>query len=147
MSAWACPSRKEVIILLPKNNGLQNQPITYYKKGGKGKEKVFLDPNTLSKEGTVSARVETFSKDKRQVSIGINKAGSDWKSIKIKKVAENQYTDDVIDYVKSSVAAWYKKGFFLFSFSCSQRLRIILKERISFCLLSYLGNDARSRYF
>jgi len=122
------PYKRGDYYFITKNDGLQNQPVTYYKKGKKGKETTFLDPNTLSKEGTVSGRVESFSKNKKWVSIGINKAGSDWKSIKIKEVAENQYTDDIIDYVKFSGAAWYKKGFFYSRFPTTKESELSSKN-------------------
>jgi prolyl oligopeptidase len=46
-----------------KNDGLQNQYVVYRKKGGDGKEEVFLDPNTFSEDGTTSLSGLSFSKD------------------------------------------------------------------------------------
>ncbi len=110
------PYKKGDYYFISKNNGLQNQSVTYYKKGKEGKESVFLDPNSMSEKGTTSAKVETFSKDKKLASIGTNEAGSDWKTIKIKNVATNEYLDDSIEQVKFSTAAWYKEGFFYSKF-------------------------------
>ncbi|APD07176.1 prolyl oligopeptidase [Flavobacteriaceae bacterium UJ101] len=106
------PYKKGDYYFISKNNGLQNQSVTYYKKGKDGKETIFLDPNSMSEKGTTSANVETFSKDKKLASIGINEAGSDWKTIKIKNIETNEYLKDVIEQVKFSPASWYKDGFF-----------------------------------
>ncbi|MFV0237365.1 MAG: prolyl oligopeptidase family serine peptidase [Flavobacteriales bacterium] len=106
------PYKKGDYYFISKNDGLQNQSIMYYKKGKEGKEVVFLDPNLMSEEGTTSAVVETFSKDKKKASIAINEAGSDWKTIKVKDVETNTYLDDVVEQVKFAEASWYKDGFF-----------------------------------
>ena len=45
-----------------KNNGLQNQSVLY-RKDASGKEEIFLDPNTFSKDGTTSLGGLNFSKD------------------------------------------------------------------------------------
>ncbi|MFV0530534.1 MAG: prolyl oligopeptidase family serine peptidase [Flavobacteriales bacterium] len=114
------PYKKGDYYFISKNDGLQNQSVTYYKKGKDGKEIIFLDPNAMSEKGTTSANVETFSNDKKLVSIGINEAGSDWKTIKIKSVETNKYLNDVIEQVKFSAASWYKDGFFYSRFPKSK---------------------------
>ncbi len=114
------PYKKGDYYFITRNNGLQNQSTTYYKKGKEGKETIFLDPNTMSEKGTTSAYVETFSKDKSLASIGINEAGSDWKTIKVKNVEKNEYLNDVVEQVKFSSAQWYKDGFFYSRFPKSK---------------------------
>ncbi len=95
-----------------KNNGLQNQSVTFFKKGENGKETVFLDPNTMSDDGTVTAHMAGASKDDKYMAVAINRAGSDWSEIKVKDIATNQYLDDEVKYVKFSGASWYDGGFF-----------------------------------
>ena len=43
-----------------KNNGLQNQSVLY-RKDASGKEELFLDPNTFSKDATTSLDAVSFS--------------------------------------------------------------------------------------
>ena len=43
-----------------KNDGLQNQSVLYFQKG-KEEPKIFLDPNTLSKDGTAALNLLGFS--------------------------------------------------------------------------------------
>ena len=108
----SAPRKVGEYFFISKNDGLQNQYITFYKKGENGEEKVFLDPNTMSEDGTVSAHNAGASNDDKYMAITINKAGSDWSEIRIKDIAANQYLDDTVKYVKFSGAAWFDDGFF-----------------------------------
>lgn len=95
-----------------KNSGLQNQAVLYYKKGLNGEEKVFIDPNSINKEGTSAFGLIGFSKDHKYVAIGRNDAGSDWALITVREVETNKETGDTIWWSKFSDAAWYQDGFF-----------------------------------
>jgi prolyl oligopeptidase len=95
-----------------KNSGLQNQSVLYFKKGVKGEEKVFIDPNTVNKEGTSTFSLIGFSKDHKYVAIGRNDAGSDWMNISVREIETNKETGDSLLWCKFSGAAWYNDGFF-----------------------------------
>ncbi len=97
---------------ISKNNGLQNQYVTYYKKGENGKEVEFLNPNKLSDKGTISASLSGASKDNKYVVISTKVAGSDWAELTVKKIKTNKILPDIIKKVKFSGASWYKDGFF-----------------------------------
>lgn len=94
-----------------KNDGLQNQSVLYRQKGLKGEPEVFLDPNALSADGTVSLASFTFSKDHQYCAVGIASSGSDWNEIFVMQVENKQKTNDLIKWVKFSGATWYKNGF------------------------------------
>lgn len=96
-----------------KNDGLQNQAVTYYQKGLEGTPEVFLDPNALSADGTVTASITGISTDKKYANIRISKSGSDWSEMALMEVASKKImTKDTLKWVKFSGAAWYKDGFF-----------------------------------
>ena len=95
-----------------KNNGLQNQSVIYYQKGLNAAPEVFIDPNKLSTDGTVSLAGLSFSDDNKYCAVSIAKSGSDWNEIFVMDVATRQKTTDNIMWVKFSGATWYKNGFY-----------------------------------
>ncbi|MBX3008482.1 MAG: S9 family peptidase [Melioribacteraceae bacterium] len=95
-----------------KNDGLQEQSIVYIQKGLDGKPEVFLDPNKLSTDGSVSLAGLTFSKDYKYAGYGISKGGSDWREFYVMSVETKQLTGDIIKWAKFTGLAWYKDGFF-----------------------------------
>ena len=52
-----------------KNDGLQNQSILYRQRGLEGTPEIFIDPNTLSKDGTAALGAISFSKSKKVYSL------------------------------------------------------------------------------
>src|SRR5690606_20181927 len=92
--------------------GLQNQAVIYYQKGRDGEPQVFIDPNTLSKEGTISIGLMGASEDDKYIAFSQSKAGSDWSEIYIKEIATNKTLDDKLEWVKFSGASWYNDGFY-----------------------------------
>jgi prolyl oligopeptidase len=95
-----------------KNDGLQNQSVIYYQKGLDGEPQVFIDPNELSKEGTVAIDLVGFSNDDKYVAYSRSEAGSDWQELHVVEIATNTELPDVLKWVKFSGASWWKDGFF-----------------------------------
>ncbi|MDA8692959.1 prolyl oligopeptidase family serine peptidase [Saprospiraceae bacterium] len=95
-----------------KNDGLQNQSVIYYQKGINGEAEVFLDPNAMSKDGTVFINLLGFSKDDKYVAYSQSSSGSDWQEIHVMEVATKKKMSDLLKWVKFSGANWYDGGFF-----------------------------------
>ncbi len=100
-----------------KNDGLQNQSVLYRQRGLAGTPEVFLDPNTLSDDGTVALADVSFSRDHRWMAYAVAAAGSDWVKIHVRDVETGTDTGEVIEWVKFSGAVWAadSKGFY---YSC-----------------------------
>lgn len=98
--------------LYTKNDGLQNQAVYYIQDGLEGKSEVFLDPNQLSKDGTVTAGLAGLSKDKKYMAIAINRAGSDWQEMEVMEVATKKKMTDQLKWLKFSGASWRGNGFY-----------------------------------
>ncbi|GGH11716.1 prolyl endopeptidase [Pedobacter zeae] len=99
-----------------KNDGLQNQSIWFIKKGLDGKEEVFLDPNTLTADGTAAVSLLGVSHDKKYLAYSVAQAGSDWSNIYVMEIATKMKLGDELKWVKFSGAAWKGDGFYYSKF-------------------------------
>ena len=88
-----------------KNNGLQNQSVLY-RTNKSGKEELFLDPNTFSKDATTSLDAVSFSKDGSLVAYSISKAGSDWRTVIFINAKTKKEIDTALIDVKFSGLSW-----------------------------------------
>ena len=97
-----------------KNDGLQNQSVLYTLPTLDAEPSVLLDPNTLSKDGTVALSGVSISQNAQYIAYGLSTAGSDWMEWHVRDIATGQDTDDLIKWVKFSGAAWTHdhKGFY-----------------------------------
>jgi len=109
---YSSPGRIGEYYFFSKNDGLQNQSVYYKQKGLNGVPEVFMDPNKMSENGTVSINYAGSSNDDKYVAYTVSKAGSDWSEMKIREVATGKELPDVIRYVKFSGAAWIGDGFY-----------------------------------
>lgn len=99
-----------------KNNGLQNQSVVY-RKDLNGKEEVFLDPNTFSKDGTTSLGGLNFSKDGNKAAYSISEGGSDWRKVIIIDAVSKKVLEDTLVDVKFSGVSWLgNEGFYYSSY-------------------------------
>lgn len=97
-----------------RNDGLQNQSVLYMAESLDAEPQVFLDPNTLSEDGTVALASADFSEDGNFFAYAVSKAGSDWVEIFVKEVPSGRLLPDRIQWVKFSGANWAadSKGFY-----------------------------------
>ena len=108
------PSREGNFTYYSKNNGLQNQSVIY-RKDKNGKDEVFLDPNTFSKDGTTSLGSLDFSKDGSKAAYSISEGGSDWRKVIIIDALSKKVLEDTIVDVKFSGISWFKNEGFYYS--------------------------------
>ena len=97
---------------LAKNNGLQNQSVWYVRESLQGADELFLDPNSLSDDGTVTASLGSASQDDQYIAVIQNEAGSDWQEIHVYDLATGQPQGDVLKWVKFSGTSWVGNGFY-----------------------------------
>jgi len=64
-----------------------------------GKAEVLLDPNTLSKDGTVALSTYSISEDGNYIAYGLSESGSDWVSIHVMNVTNKQPMPDKLSWV------------------------------------------------
>jgi prolyl oligopeptidase len=107
---YGVPSREGRWYIFTRNSGLQNQPVVYKAASLDAAPEVLIDPNALSKDGTVALGPTAFSDDGRYMAYAISAAGSDWQEWRVRDVATGQDLPDLIKWSKFSGASWLKDG-------------------------------------
>ena len=92
------------------NTGLQNQSIVYRVDSLEADPLEVLDPNHLSEDGTVALTSYRPSPDGRFLAYGIAEAGSDWQVWKVREIETDNDLDDLLKWIKFSVASWAPDG-------------------------------------
>ncbi len=100
------PVRKGDYWFFMRNDGLQNQSVVYVKEGRDGEERILLDPNKLSEDGTVALADFSISEDGTYMAYAVSRGGSDWREIFVKNVATGDDLEDHIKWVKFSSISW-----------------------------------------
>lgn len=97
-----------------RNDGLQNQSVLYTMDSLNGTPRVLLDPNKLSKDGTVALGGLAVSPDGKMLAYSVAESGSDWNTWRLLDIDSGKLRDDEIRWVKFSGASWTKdsRGFF-----------------------------------
>jgi prolyl oligopeptidase len=101
-----------------KNDGLQNQEVLYVIDEPGKPERVLLDPNTLSPDGTVALYQFEPSDDGKRIAYAVSTAGSDWNEWRVRDVATGKDLPDVLRWSKFTRVAWARggKGFYYGAF-------------------------------
>ena len=95
-----------------RNDGLQNQSVLYEMDAPDAEPHVFLDPNTLSEDGTVALKGVYFSHDGKYAAYTISRSGSDWEEIFVMNAETRELLEDHIEWAKFTMAAWRGDGFY-----------------------------------
>src|SRR3954469_14594283 len=93
-----------------KNTGLQNQNVVFTSDRLPGEGKVLIDPNTLSKDGTVALSGTDITDDGKLMAYGLAVAGSDWQQWKVRDIETGKDLSDDVQWVKFSGGSWKKDG-------------------------------------
>ena len=101
------------------NSGDWQQSKLYYKENNQGREKLVLDPNQFSEDGTVALSGVSVSADAKLLAYAISDGGSDWKTWKIRNLETDLDLEDKILWSKFSGAEWLKdnSGFYYSAYS------------------------------
>src|SRR2546425_2260166 len=89
-----------------KREGKQNQPILYARQGLHGEDRVLLDPNLLSKDGTIALDWWYPSRDGKLVAYGLSQSGNEQSTLHVREVASGKDLPDVIDRTRACSVAW-----------------------------------------
>ena len=113
------PFKKGERIYFYKNDGLQNQSVLYSKENINVSDSsaiIIIDPNKLSKDGTVALSGIYFSNDHKYLGYSISKSGSDWREFYVKDLSTGNNLSDHLNWIKFSGMAWSGDGFYYKTF-------------------------------
>ncbi len=104
-----------------RNNGLQNQSVLYQMDRPGGEQRVWLDPNALSDDGTVALKNISFSNNGKYMAYVISRSGSDWEEIYVKDVATGRNLPDHILWAKFTGVTWQGDGFYYSAYDAPEK--------------------------
>jgi prolyl oligopeptidase len=107
---YSVPEKQGDRYFYGKNTGLQNQSVVYTTRDLATPGELLLDPNTLSKDGTVALAGSAASDDGKLFAYGLAAAGSDWQEWKIRNVESKQDLSDDLKWIKFSGVSFTKDG-------------------------------------
>jgi len=107
---WGVPTRHGDRYVVDHNDGLQDQSVLYTLDRLDAEPRLLLDPNTLSKDGTIALTETVFSEDGRYMAYGLSASGSDWQVWHVRDVLTATDTEDELRWIKFSSASWTKDG-------------------------------------
>ena len=117
----SAPFKRQGKWYVSKRTGLQNQSVIYTMDELGGPERVFLDPNTLSTDGTVALKGLYFSHNGRWAAYSISRSGSDWQEFYVIDMKTGQLTSDHIEWAKFSGASWLGDGFYYSAYDAPEK--------------------------
>lgn len=108
------PERVAGRIFYRRNDGRQKQSVLYVREGLGGRDRVVLDPNRLSPDGSVALPQVSVSPDGRLVAYALAEGGSDLQSWRVREVATGRDLLDTLRHLKFTDASWTldNRGFF-----------------------------------
>ncbi|KAK7202313.1 serine peptidase clan SC, family S9A [Novymonas esmeraldas] len=96
------------------NTGLQNQSVMMQATSlTDDKPTVFLDPNTLSADGTTALKATAWSENEEMFAYSLSDKGSDWQYIHVLNAKTGEQLPDKLHWAKFSDISWWRnEGFF-----------------------------------
>jgi len=96
-----------------RNTGLQTQDVLYIRDSEFGPDRLFFDPNLLSKDGSIQVSDTDFTRDGTLMAYATSTGGADWQTWHVKSVPDGKDLPDVIQWSKYSDATWVgDQGFY-----------------------------------
>lgn len=137
-----CQTRRCVVLFLQRRAAEPVGALPYDGPGAQGE--VFLNPNTLSDDGTVALSSVAFSKDGKYCACAVAESGSDWVEIRVMNTADRTFTTDKINWGKFSGAEWApdSKGFYYSAYDAPEKCSL---RRTSFEKSITTASARRSR--
>jgi prolyl oligopeptidase len=89
-----------------RREGRQNQPVLYVREGARGAERVLLDPNALSADGTIALDWWYESQDGKRLAYGLSEGGNEQSTLYVLDVDTGRNLKDKIPFTRAASLAW-----------------------------------------
>jgi prolyl oligopeptidase len=99
------PTRRGDRYFYSRNTGLQNQSVLFVREGARP-ERVLLDPNALSPDGTVALHSTMTTRDGSLLAYTLSRSGSDREEIYVKDVATGKDLPEKLLWAKFTNLTW-----------------------------------------
>jgi prolyl oligopeptidase len=108
------PQQEGERVFYRRNDGLQNQSVLYVSEGPGGAERVLLDPNALSDDGTIALMSFDADPQGALLAYSLSDGGSDWRTWKVRDVQTGRDLPDLVTRNKFGGMEWAadSTGFF-----------------------------------
>ncbi len=108
------PYREGGRLFFTKNTGLQKQSPYYTTRGATAADaaraELVLDPNEISKDGSTSLSMFAPDPTGTYVAYGLSEGGADWRSVRVRRLADGRDLDDRVDWLRYSGVSWTRDG-------------------------------------
>jgi prolyl oligopeptidase len=107
------PEKQGTRYFFTRNSGLQNQSVLYVREGRAGADRILIDPNALSPDGTVALVGTSPTQDGALLGYSLSRSGSDRQEMYVRDVATGKDLPDKV-LAKFSAIVWTpdKAGFY-----------------------------------
>lgn len=104
------PVERGGLYFFTRNGGLDNQAQLLVREGADGANRILIDPNTWSEDGTVAPADWAASPDGAFVAFAMQDGGLSWRTIRVKKTSTGEILDDTVEWARFTTIAWHPDG-------------------------------------
>ncbi len=107
---FGLPARYGQRYFFQRNDGRQNQSVLYVADALDAAPRILIDPNTFSKDATVSLASYDIAPQGELIAYAVSDGGTDWRTWRIRRVADGQDLTDELHLTKFTSIAWMPDG-------------------------------------
>jgi prolyl oligopeptidase len=93
-----------------RREGSRDQPVLYVRRGLRGRDRVLVDPNRLSQDGTAAIDWWYPSEDGALLAYGVSIGGDEKSTLRVLEVSTGRHRPDTIPHTRYCSLAWLPDG-------------------------------------
>ncbi|MCU0902495.1 MAG: prolyl oligopeptidase family serine peptidase [Tabrizicola sp.] len=106
----APPVERDGRYFFTRTGGLDSQTQLLVRDGLDGEDRVLIDPNSWSDDGTVALAEWAASADGAFVAFAMQDGGSDWRTIRVMDTSTGAMLEDKVEWARFTAIAWHPDG-------------------------------------